>query len=83
MPPWASASCLSVSSAHFRHDSRNAGVKGHLLVFRGDFAGGIEIIMDRFHDIHDFLALLSVMLLPMKLLEIGLISVLGIKELVI
>ena len=50
----------------FRHDGGDAGVKGHLLVFRGDFAGGIEIIMNCFHGVHDFLALLSVVL-PLKL----------------
>lgn len=61
------------SFAHFRHDGCDAGVKGHLLVFRGNFSGSIEIIMDRFHGVHDFLALLSVVLLPVKLLEIGLI----------
>lgn len=74
---------FSLSFAHFRHDSGDAGVKGHLLVFWGDFAGGIEIIMNRFHGVHDFLALLGVVLLPMKLLEIGLISILGIKQLIV
>jgi len=63
----------------YRHDSNDASVEGHLLIFRGDFAGDIEIIMSHLHGVHDFLTLLGITLLPMKLLEISLIGIPGIK----
>ena len=58
-------------------------MKGLLLVFRGDFAGGVEIVMDGLHDVHDFPALFGIMLLSLALTEIVRVGILGIEELIV
>ncbi len=68
---------------HFCYDRCDAGIECHLLVCWGYFAGGIEIIMDSFHDVCNFLPLLCIVLLPLELAEIGFIGILGIEQLIV